>query len=145
MSTAAPQAAPRHSPSLGLLRSFEDSRGWCCAAYTEVAVDYNAGYTGALARLVDYFADQQPSSDCGLDLGWSHPNASAVWPVHASCLVGVGGKGAAPEAVHVGWLAPVLCARCAMQPGCQLWAVPWQHHLSRLGPGLDALLGMLTR
>ena len=58
--------------------SFEDSRGWCCAAYTEVAIDYNGGYTGALARLVDYFQDQQPFSDCGLDLGWSHPNATAV-------------------------------------------------------------------
>ena len=65
----------------GLLCSFEDSRGWCCAAYTEVAIDYNAGYTGALARLAGYFADQQPFSDCGLDLGWSHPNASVVRPL----------------------------------------------------------------
>lgn len=71
----------------GLLRSFEDSRGWCCAAYTEVAIDYNAGYTGALARLAGYFADQQPFSDCGLDLGWSHPNASAVRPDPGMLLV----------------------------------------------------------
>ena len=58
--------------------SFEDSRGWCCAAYNEVAIDYNAGFTGAIARLVDYYADQKLFSDCGLDLGWEHPNATLV-------------------------------------------------------------------
>lgn len=58
--------------------SFEDSRGWCCAAYNEVAIDYNAGFTSAIARLVDYFEDQKPYSDCGLDLGWEHPNATLV-------------------------------------------------------------------
>jgi hypothetical protein len=59
-------------------RSFEDSRGWCCAAYNEVAIDYNAAFTGALARLVDYYTDSKPASDCGLDLGWSHANATLV-------------------------------------------------------------------
>ena len=59
-------------------RRFEDSRGWCCAAYNEVAIDYNAAFTGALARLVDYYADVTPASDCGLELGWSHPNATQV-------------------------------------------------------------------
>lgn len=58
--------------------SFEDSRGWCCAAYNEVAIDYNAGFTGAIARLVDYYKDQRLFSDCGLDLGWEHPNATLV-------------------------------------------------------------------
>lgn len=58
--------------------SFEDSRGWCCAAYNEVAIDYNAGFTGAIARLVDYYKDQRLFSDCGLDLGWEHPNATIV-------------------------------------------------------------------
>lgn len=58
--------------------SFEDSRGWCCAAYNEVAIDYNAGFTGAVARLVDYYKDQRLFSDCGLDLGWDHPNATLV-------------------------------------------------------------------
>lgn len=58
--------------------SFEDSRGWCCAAYNEVAIDYNAGFTGAIARLVDYYKDQKLFSDCGLDLGWDHPNATLV-------------------------------------------------------------------
>ena len=58
--------------------TFEDSRGWCCAAYNEVAIDYNAGFTGAVARLVDYYGDQKLFSDCGLDLGWEHPNATLV-------------------------------------------------------------------
>ena len=58
--------------------SFEDSRGWCCAAYNEVAIDYNAGFTGAIARLVLYYQDQKLFSDCGLDLGWDHPNATLV-------------------------------------------------------------------
>ena len=58
--------------------SFEDSRGWCCAAYNEVAIDYNAGFTGAVARLVLYYQDQKLFSDCGLDLGWDHPNATLV-------------------------------------------------------------------
>lgn len=60
--------------------SFEDSRGWCCAAYNEVAIDYNAAFTGALARLVDYYQDMHPFSDCSLDLGWSHANATLVSP-----------------------------------------------------------------
>lgn len=60
------------------LCSFEDSRGWCCAAYNEVAIDYNAGFTSAVVRLVEYFEDQKPFSDCGLDLGWEHPNATLV-------------------------------------------------------------------
>ena len=58
--------------------TFEDSRGWCCAAYNEVAIDYNAGFTGALARLVDYYKDQKLFSDCSLNLGWDHPNATLV-------------------------------------------------------------------
>jgi len=41
-----------------------------------VAIDYNAGFTGAIARLVDYYGDQKLFSDCGLDLGWDHPNAT---------------------------------------------------------------------
>ena len=58
--------------------TFEDSRGWCCAAYNEVAIDYNAGFTGAVARLVDYYKDQKLFSDCSLDLGWEHSNATIV-------------------------------------------------------------------
>ena len=58
--------------------TFEDSRGWCCAAYNEVAIDYNAGFTGAVARLVDYYKDQKLFSDCTLDLGWDHVNATIV-------------------------------------------------------------------
>lgn len=57
---------------------FEDSRGWCCAAYNEVAIDYNAAFTGALARLVDFYTDMEPFSDCTLDLGWTHSNATLV-------------------------------------------------------------------
>ncbi|RUP51631.1 Six-hairpin glycosidase-like protein [Jimgerdemannia flammicorona] len=52
--------------------------------YTEVTQDYNAAFTGALAGLVDYYGSKnfQPFSDCGLDLGWGHKNASKppTWP-----------------------------------------------------------------
>ena len=44
----------------------------------QVAIDYNAGFTGAIARLVDYYGDQKLFSDCTLDLGWDHPNATLV-------------------------------------------------------------------
>ena len=57
---------------------FEDSRGWCCAAFNEVSIDYNAAFTGALARLVAFYDGMKPFSDCTLDLGWSHPNATLV-------------------------------------------------------------------
>jgi hypothetical protein len=45
--------------------------------WTEVTQDYNAGFTGALAALIDMYSPDKfsPASDCGLDLGWSHPNA----------------------------------------------------------------------
>lgn len=67
--------------------SFEDTRGWSMAAYTEVAIDYNAGFTGAVARLAEYYSDQKQFSDCGLDLGWDHPNATLASPMsHFSAL-----------------------------------------------------------
>ena len=96
--------------TVGCDGSFEDSRGWCCAAYTEVAIDYNAGYTGALARLVDYFQDQKPSSDCGLDLGWSHPNASAV--SGARCM---------PLETSKSLELDALCCECAVRPTHAEW------------------------
>lgn len=41
--------------------------------------DYNAGYTGALAGMIDYYLTHNstfiPFNDGQLDLGWSHPNA----------------------------------------------------------------------
>lgn len=52
--------------------------------YSEVTQDYNAAWTGAIAGLIDYYGVDkfEPYTDCGLDLGWSHPNASAPpqWP-----------------------------------------------------------------
>ena len=57
---------------------FEDSRGWCCAAFNEVSIDYNAAFTGALARLVAFYDNMKAFSDCTLDLGWTHPNATLV-------------------------------------------------------------------
>ncbi|KAI9028289.1 Six-hairpin glycosidase-like protein [Phycomyces nitens] len=52
--------------------------------YSEVTQDYNAAWTGAIAGLIDYYgADKfEPYTDCDLDLGWSHPNASEppAWP-----------------------------------------------------------------
>ena len=62
-------------------RRFKDSRRWCCAAYNEVAIDYNAAFTGAVARLVDFYDNMKPFSDCTLDLGWTHPNATLVRPL----------------------------------------------------------------
>ncbi|RUS30504.1 Six-hairpin glycosidase-like protein [Jimgerdemannia flammicorona] len=54
--------------------------------FTEVTQDYNAGFTGALAGLIDFYGTQnfRSFSDCGLDLGWSHPNASnpPTWPAN---------------------------------------------------------------
>ena len=57
---------------------FEDSRGWCCAAFNEVSIDYNAAFTGALARLAAFYDGMKSFSDCTLDLGWTHPNATLV-------------------------------------------------------------------
>jgi hypothetical protein len=52
--------------------------------YSEVTQDYNAAWTGAIAGLIDFYgADKfEPYTDCELDLGWSHPNASKApaWP-----------------------------------------------------------------
>ncbi|KAI7867723.1 Six-hairpin glycosidase-like protein [Spinellus fusiger] len=52
--------------------------------YSEVTQDYNAAWTGAIAGLIDYYGHDmfEPYTDCGLDLGWSHPNASSppLWP-----------------------------------------------------------------
>ena len=61
-----------------MLCRFEDSRGWCCAAFNEVSIDYNAAFTGALARLVAFYDNMKAFSDCTLDLGWTHPNATLV-------------------------------------------------------------------
>ncbi len=44
----------------------------------QVAIDYNAGFTAAIARLTEYYQDQKMFSDCALDLGWDHPNATLV-------------------------------------------------------------------
>ncbi|ORX97922.1 family 9 glycoside hydrolase [Basidiobolus meristosporus CBS 931.73] len=50
--------------------------------YTEVTQDYNAGFQGALAGMIDWYgaSNFQPHSDCTLDLGWDHPNATAQRP-----------------------------------------------------------------
>lgn len=46
--------------------------------------DYNAAFTGLNAAMIDYYGHQnfKAFTDCGLDLGWSHPNASNFpnWP-----------------------------------------------------------------
>ena len=46
-----------------------------------MAIDYNAAFTGAVARLVDFYDNMKPFSDCTLDLGWTHPNATLVRPL----------------------------------------------------------------
>lgn len=46
--------------------------------FTEVTQDYNAAFTGLNAAFIDYYGKSnfKAFTDCGLDLGWSHPNAS---------------------------------------------------------------------
>ena len=61
-----------------VISRFEDSRGWCCAAFNEVSIDYNAAFTGALARLAAFYDGMKSFSDCTLELGWTHPNATLV-------------------------------------------------------------------
>ncbi|CAO3657334.1 unnamed protein product [Mucor hiemalis] len=52
--------------------------------YSEVTQDYNSAWTGAIAGLIDFYGSSkfEPYTDCDLDLGWSHPNASEApkWP-----------------------------------------------------------------
>ncbi|KAG9104462.1 hypothetical protein FRC06_002118 [Ceratobasidium sp. 370] len=47
---------------------------------------YNAAFTGLNAAMIEYYGGSsfKPFSDCGLDLGWSHPNASNPpnWPAN---------------------------------------------------------------
>jgi hypothetical protein len=49
-----------------------------------VTQDYNAAFTGLNAAMIDYYGQTKfkAFTDCGLDLGWSHPNASnpPQWP-----------------------------------------------------------------
>ncbi|KAG8793235.1 hypothetical protein FRC12_003452 [Ceratobasidium sp. 428] len=52
----------------------------------QVTQDYNAAFTGLNAAMIEYYKSTgnefKPFSDCGLDLGWSHPNATnpPQWP-----------------------------------------------------------------
>jgi hypothetical protein len=43
--------------------------------FTEPAVDYSAVFISAAAGLVDLYNIRTKTSDCGLNLGWNHPNA----------------------------------------------------------------------
>ncbi|KAH7343817.1 Six-hairpin glycosidase-like protein [Rhizoctonia solani] len=68
--------------------SFKDDRS--AYEYTDksyvpvVTQDYNAAFTGLNAAMIDYYGHSKfkAFTDCGLDLGWSHPNASnpPQWP-----------------------------------------------------------------
>lgn len=50
------------------------SRSMCC-----FVADGNAAVTGAYAALAEYYSNKQTKqNDCGLNLGWSHPNARAT-------------------------------------------------------------------
>ncbi|CAE6439520.1 unnamed protein product [Rhizoctonia solani] len=50
----------------------------------QVTQDYNAAFTGLNAAMIEYYGGSnfKAFSDCGLDLGWSHPNATnpPQWP-----------------------------------------------------------------
>ncbi|KAG9047540.1 hypothetical protein FS837_002064 [Tulasnella sp. UAMH 9824] len=62
--------------------SFVDNRARY--EFTEVTQDYNAAFTGLNAAFIDYYGKSnfKAFTDCGLDLGWSHPNATNPpnWP-----------------------------------------------------------------
>ncbi|KAF8607612.1 Six-hairpin glycosidase [Ceratobasidium sp. AG-I] len=62
--------------------TFKDDRS--AYEFTEVTQDYNAAFTGLNAAMIDYYGSSnfKAFSDCGLDLGWSHKNASnpPQWP-----------------------------------------------------------------
>jgi endoglucanase len=50
----------------------------------QVTQDYNSAFTGLNAAMIEFYGASkfQAFSDCGLDLGWSHPNATnpPQWP-----------------------------------------------------------------
>ncbi|KAK9828596.1 hypothetical protein WJX72_000945 [[Myrmecia] bisecta] len=47
--------------------------------YAEATTDGTTAFTGCLAALAGYFTTGQAHiTDCGLDLGWGHPNATVV-------------------------------------------------------------------
>jgi len=50
----------------------------------QVTEDYNAAFTGLNAAMIDFYGHSKfkAFTDCGLDLGWSHANASnpPQWP-----------------------------------------------------------------
>ncbi|KAF8607613.1 Six-hairpin glycosidase [Ceratobasidium sp. AG-I] len=62
--------------------TFKDDRS--SYEYTEVTQDYNSAFTGLNAAMIEYYgaSNFKAFSDCGLDLGWSHPNATnpPQWP-----------------------------------------------------------------
>lgn len=62
--------------------TFKDDRS--AYEFTEVTQDYNAAFTGLNAAMIDFYGHSkfQPFTDCELDLGWSHHNASdpPQWP-----------------------------------------------------------------
>ncbi|KAG8900314.1 hypothetical protein FRB99_006119 [Tulasnella sp. 403] len=67
--------------------TFKDDRSnyeYTDTCSNRVTQDYNAAFTGLNAAMVDYYgaSNFKPFTDCGLDLGWSHPNASnpPQWP-----------------------------------------------------------------
>ncbi|CAE6512269.1 unnamed protein product [Rhizoctonia solani] len=73
-----------------------------------VTQDYNAAFTGLNAAMIEYYGGNnfKAFSDCGLDLGWSHPNATnpPQWPegdcyhtCATTCNSAVSGGGSTPS------------------------------------------------
>lgn len=47
--------------------------------YTEQTTDGQTSFVNALAALAGYYSNNQTAgNDCGLDLGWTHPNATVI-------------------------------------------------------------------
>ncbi|GAB1520078.1 hypothetical protein RhiTH_003151 [Rhizoctonia solani] len=88
--------------------TFKDDRS--SYEYTDKSLtqDYNAAFTGLNAAMIEYYgaSNFKAFSDCGLDLGWSHPNATnpPQWPegdcyhtCATTCNTAVSGGGSNPN------------------------------------------------
>ncbi|KAG8907722.1 hypothetical protein FRB99_002518 [Tulasnella sp. 403] len=84
------------------LRGLMTVSSWACLQVTQ---DYNAAFVGINAAMIDYYGQSnfKPFTDCGLDLGWSHPNASnpPQWPAddcYHTCNTGCKSLAVSPDA-----------------------------------------------
>lgn len=53
--------------------------------YAEPTTEGQGGISGGLAALVEYYDKMKKQDDCGLDLGWDHPNAQITKKTMKQC------------------------------------------------------------